>query len=134
MSQRTILIIDDDDALRAQLQELFRLEGYNVLAAADGLDALRFLAAEVKPDLVLLDMHMPGVNGEELAAELQALDLHYPMLVLTADADPERCALRVGGDGYLAKPFNLPELLAAVERLLDRQPRDPVRERWLQSA
>ena len=106
--------------LTEQLTELFRLEGYGVLTAADGLEALHFLAAEVAPDLVLLDMHMPGVGGADLAAELQALDHDYPLLLVTADPDPAACAREVGADAWLAKPFELTELLEVVERLLAR--------------
>jgi CheY-like chemotaxis protein len=114
MRQRSLLIVDDDPVLT----ELFRLEGYGVLTAADGLDALQFLAAEVAPDLVILDMHMEGLGGADFAAELRALELRYPLLLVTADPDPAACARTVGADAWLAKPFALTHLLAAVERLL----------------
>ena len=121
MLQRSLLIVEDDPALAAQLEELFRLEGYAVRTAPDGLDALRLLAADATPDLMLLDMHMEGVTGWDLGAELKAQGLHVPTLVITGDRDPRQCAGQVGAAAYLAKPFELGELLSAVEELLASQ-------------
>jgi CheY-like chemotaxis protein len=118
MHSRLLLIVEDDDALRTQLDELFRLEGYEVVTAADGLEALQLLAADVVPDLVLMDMHMEGLGGDDLAAELRSQGAPFPLLVLTADSQAQQCAKRVGAQGYLTKPFELPDLLNVVERLL----------------
>jgi len=118
MRRYSLLIIDDDLILMEQLAELFRMEGYVVATATDGLDALRLLTAGEQPDLLLMDMHMEGLGGEELATELHGLGRPFPILLITADPDPAACAARVGAQGYLAKPFDLPVLLAQVEQLL----------------
>jgi two-component system, OmpR family, response regulator MprA len=115
---RSLLIVDDDDALAGQLQELFRLEGYRVSLALDGLEALQLLASGCDAELVLMDMHMGGLDGWDLARELRALDMRIPLLVITGDADPERCARQVGATAFLAKPFDLPDLIRLVERVL----------------
>jgi len=126
MRQFSLLIIDDDPVMTDQLAELFRLEGYAVATAIDGLDALRLLAAGAQPDLLLLDMHMQGVGGEELVAELRAQGRPPPILVITADPDPAGCAQRIGARAYFAKPFDLPVLLDRVEQLLwDREAPPP---------
>jgi CheY-like chemotaxis protein len=127
MHQRLILIVDDDADLREQLVELFHLEGYEVMAVEDGLDALQLLEAGAAPDLVLLDMHMEGIDGDDFAAELRALNVHLRILVITADSHPQDCAARVGANGFLSKPFELSDLLDAVERLLTGQRSIP---RW----
>jgi two-component system, chemotaxis family, chemotaxis protein CheY len=115
---RSVLIVDDDATLRDQLAELFRMEGYAVILAEDGLAALRLLVAGTEPDVILLDMHMEGLDGWDLGAELLQLQLTAPVLVITGDADPRRCAQQIGAQGYLAKPFALGTLLDAVEHLL----------------
>jgi CheY-like chemotaxis protein len=116
--RRSLLVVDDDFALTSQLTELFRHEGYLVTTAADGLDAARFLMAGEHPDLLLLDMHLEGIDGWELAAELRAMGQHIPILVITGDANPRRCAQEIGAEAYLAKPFDLVHLLGIVERLV----------------
>jgi CheY-like chemotaxis protein len=116
----SVLIVEDDPLLRSQLAELFRLEGFGVEVAPEGLAALQLLQAGAEPDVILLDMHLDGVDGWEFSAELHQVHRSPPpVLVITGDPDPRRCAQQVGAWGYLAKPFALGTLLHAVEHLLD---------------
>jgi CheY-like chemotaxis protein len=118
VTKPALLIVDDDATLTEHLAELFGMQGYNVTVAPDGLDALRLLSRGAKPDLMLLDMHMQGVNGWDLASELHQLGMKIPILVLTADTDPAACARQIGAAASLAKPFDLPDLVAAVDKQL----------------
>jgi CheY-like chemotaxis protein len=112
-----ILIVDDDAAIRAAISEILESEGYRVSTAADGAAALRQIE-ETSPALVLLDMRMPGMNGWDVAAALHQRGSTVPILVMTAAQDARRWAEQVGAHGYLAKPFDLDDLLTAVARLL----------------
>ena len=114
-----ILVVDDDAAIRASICEILELEGYPVITAADGAAALRQIE-EARPALVLLDMRMPGLNGWEVASALHECGVTMPILVMTAAQDARLWAEQIGAGGYLAKPFDLDDLLDAVERLLLR--------------
>ena len=110
-----ILVVDDDPAILATVADILALSGYPVATAADGAEGLR-LAAELRPALVLLDLRMPGIDGWDVARTLRARGLAAPILVMTAAQDARRWAEQLGADGYLAKPFDLDDLLTAVER------------------
>lgn len=118
----TILVVEDDRALREGLAMNFRLRGYRVLAAADGAAGLA-AAFDARPDLVVLDLMLPALDGLEILAELRTHEVDVPVLVLSARGrlDDKVRGLRLGADDYLAKPFELPELLARVEALLRRR-------------
>ena len=116
-----ILVADDDPALRDALRRALRLEGYDVELAADGAEALAALAARA-PDLVVLDVAMPNVDGLEVARRVRTEGNRVPILMLTArDAVDDRVAgLDAGADDYVVKPFALEELFARVRALSRR--------------
>lgn len=122
MASERVLLIEDDPAIVAGLQLNLALEGYEVLTAADGESGYQ-MAIDGRPDLVLLDVMLPGMNGFEVLRRLRELDAEMPVIVLTAraeDAD-KVLGLQLGADDYIAKPFNLPELRARINAALRRQ-------------
>ncbi|MFC1407550.1 MULTISPECIES: response regulator transcription factor [Streptacidiphilus] len=116
-----VLVVDDEPALRDALESSLAFEGYEVTTASDGLEALDAIA-EKSPDLVLLDIMMPRMDGLTTVRRLRSRGDTVPVLMLTArDAVGDRVTgLDVGADDYLAKPFELDELLARVRALLRR--------------
>lgn len=119
--QATLLVVDDDTGLRDTLADFFELEGYEVLQAANVAEARRYLA-NGQPDLLLLDINMPGGDGLTFAAELRGAHSTTPIIILSGKgAMVDRVVgLEVGADDYLAKPFELRELLARVRAVLRR--------------
>src|SRR5947209_8939855 len=125
-----ILIVDDESRVTGALRRVLAYEGYTVSTAADGESALA-LARTRLPDLVILDLMLPGIDGLEVCRRLRAAGDEIAVLMLTArDAVADRVAgLETGADDYLVKPFALEELLARVKALLRRHnPPDIVRE------
>jgi CheY-like chemotaxis protein len=116
MNNHAILVVDDDKSIRSTISELLKSEGYAVETAANGAEALR-LMGQSHPSLVLLDMRMPIVNGWEFARTLRERGIMVPILVMTAASDARSWAREIGAQGYLAKPFDLDDLLLAVERI-----------------
>jgi two-component system response regulator MprA len=117
-----ILVIDDDPGLVRILRRSLAYEGFAVAAAASGAEGLE-RAKEQYPDLVVLDVMMPGMDGLEVLGRLRAADAHLPVLLLTArDAPADQVrGLEGGADDYVAKPFAFEVLLARVRALLRRQ-------------
>jgi two-component system response regulator MprA len=117
-----VLVVEDDEEIAQTLQRSLRLDGYEVRIAGDGLDALD-QAAAYHPDLVILDLGLPKLDGIEVARRLRAAD-DVPILMLTArDALEARVeGLDSGADDYLVKPFERQELLARLRALLRRRP------------
>lgn len=125
-----ILIVDDDSRVTNALRRTLTYEGYHVSTALDGRTALE-IARTKSPDLVILDLMLPGIDGLEVCRRLRAVENGVAILMLTArDAIADRVAgLEIGADDYLVKPFALEELLARVKALLRRHsPADVARE------
>jgi DNA-binding response OmpR family regulator len=120
-----ILIIEDELPMRTALKDCLEAEGYRVLTAAEGETGLK-RALEEKPDLVLLDIMMPRLDGYAVCAELRRRSNPVPILMLTAKGhiDDRVTGLDVGADDYLVKPFSTEELLARVRAMLRRVRRE----------
>ena len=121
MAEAAILVVDDDAPIRRMLSRTLGAEGYEVALAADGSDALVEVERSV-PDLIVLDIAMPGLDGVTVARRLRARGLSVPILMLTArdELHDRVTGLDAGADDYLVKPFETDELLARVRALLRR--------------
>jgi two-component system KDP operon response regulator KdpE len=120
MKSATILVVDDESQIRRVLRTTLTAEGYTIAEASDGTEALEKLRT-LKPDLILLDMNMPGLDGLQTCREIRS-DSEVPIIMLTvrsAEKDKVR-ALDAGADDYVVKPFGIQELLARVRALLRR--------------
>jgi two-component system, OmpR family, response regulator MprA len=119
-----ILVVDDERAVRDSLRRALELEGYDIELAADGSEALTRLTenGETQPDVVILDVLMPGIDGLEVCRRLRRHGNRVPVLMLTARDEIENRVggLDAGADDYVTKPFALEELLARVRALLRR--------------
>jgi DNA-binding response OmpR family regulator len=120
--RRSVLVVDDDLPLRGMLSVALRLRGFQVLLAGDGAEAQRVMALH-HPDLVLLDLMMPDVNGWDFLQRLQETGFlgRVPIVVLSAHLLVEpQAVLQMGVSAILPKPFNLNELIDLVEHLLSK--------------
>lgn len=123
-----LLMVDDDKDLLKMLENYFRLRGYTVLLAGDGLEALKRL--EEAPDLILLDINMPRMDGLELCVKIREF-VSCPILFLTAKVEEQDRinGLLSGGDDYIIKPFSLKELEARIIAHIKREERKSRRPR-----
>jgi nitrogen regulation protein NR(I) len=125
----TILIIDDDDQLRKSFEKLMIEEGYRVRTAVSGEAGLQAVRVEV-PDLVILDMRLPGMGGLETFREIHALEPKLPVIIMTAYGTTETAieATKCGAFDYVLKPFDIPEMLVLIAKALEagRFMRSPV--------
>jgi two-component system OmpR family response regulator len=121
MAGERLLLVDDEDNLRSMLEAALRYEGFDVRAASSGRDALD-VVDEQSPDLIVLDVMMPDLDGFEVCRRLRNDGVKTPVLFLTArDATDDKVrGLTLGGDDYLVKPFSLEELVARISAVLRR--------------
>ena len=120
-----VLVIEDEPAIRTGLEMNLRAEGYQVLCAGDSPAGLA-LCLERRPDLVLLDLMLPGGSGLDLLSALRGKGSEVPVLILTAMGEEEDIVkgLELGADDYITKPFRVAELLARVKAALRRSQRE----------
>ncbi|TME30206.1 MAG: response regulator [Chloroflexi bacterium] len=108
-----MLVVDDDPSIVAVVSDILIAEGHEVVSAENGAEALMKANGEA---LVLLDMRMPVLDGWGFAREFRASGKRSPIVVMTAAENARRWAEEIGAEGYLAKPFEIDALIAAVER------------------
>ena len=120
-SEARLLVADDEPNIRELLSASLRFAGFDVTTAADGQQALT-AARKERPDLLVLDVMMPGVDGFEVVRRLRAEGVHSPVLFLTAKDSTEDkvTGLTLGGDDYVTKPFSLEEVVARIRAILRR--------------
>jgi DNA-binding response OmpR family regulator len=116
-----ILIVEDDQAILRGLRDNLEFESYEVFSAADGKNGFD-LAREKNPDLIILDLMLPKMNGYEICERLRSEGSRTPILMLTARSEETELirGLDLGADDYVTKPFSVPELLARVRAILRR--------------
>jgi DNA-binding response OmpR family regulator len=122
VTQQRILVVEDDPDLRRGLEINLKAEGYGVLTAASGDDGVRQALGE-KPDLILLDVMLPGLNGFDVCRELRRKGFEAPIIMLTAKSEEidRVVGLEIGADDYVTKPFGVRELLARIRVRLRRR-------------
>jgi two-component system alkaline phosphatase synthesis response regulator PhoP len=130
LSAKTVLVVDDDAAVVELLRANLEMSGYQVLVAYDGLEALDAIRAEM-PDLVILDIQMPRLNGWDVLWDLRHDDAtkRLPVIMLTILGDNKNVTRgwSEGVDCYISKPFDVEEVLAMVARLLEVSEESPFR-------
>ncbi len=122
---QTILVIDDDESLRDTIGVMLEQEGFRPVQAADGKTGFE-KAITIKPDLILVDLRLPGMSGIEICKQIRATQLTTPIIVLSALGDEvdKVLLLEIGADDYLVKPFGTRELLARIRAVLRRSSPD----------
>jgi DNA-binding response OmpR family regulator len=130
---KNILVIEDEPSVALALRDSLESEGYDVRTAADGSEGFRLasLAGQTNaPDLIILDLMMPKMNGLEVCQRLRAANIETPIIMLTARDAPSDAVfgLKLGADDYIPKPFDVAELLARVEAILRRTTRPTTKE------
>lgn len=117
METRTILVVDDEESIRFLYREELEEEGYRVITAADGEEALRKVRKD-KPDLITLDIRMPGMDGIEVLHRIREMDKEIPVIMSTAYGEYRNDFNVWASDAYVIKTANLGELKETIERLL----------------
>lgn len=118
-----VLIVDDERRNRQLLEIMLGEEGYDLSCASDGSEAVE-MATRDRPDIILLDVMMPGMNGYEVAARLKAADAtsDIPLVIISAldDENSRQHGVNAGAEGFVSKPVNRQEVISCVRSLLDR--------------
>ena len=121
MTKKKILVADDDPAIVDVLQILLEDQGYEVLSTlnAEGIEAL----VQKKPDMVLLDIWMSGVNGKDICIRIKANEntKHIPVVMFSANRDTKEIAMECGADGFITKPFEINELIELIQKFTDNK-------------
>lgn len=119
--KKKVLIVEDERGIRLGLEENFKFSGYDVLTAEDGQTALK-LGSSLKPDLILLDLMLPGMSGYDVCRKLRDGGAQMPIIMLTARQDEfdKLHGFEMGADDYVTKPFSLKELMARVKAVMAR--------------
>jgi two-component system chemotaxis response regulator CheY len=116
MERRVIVVVDDTDGIRDLIADTLTDQGYTVVCAANGAEALVVMQS-TQPVLILLDLNMPVMDGWQFARALADRSLRIPIVILTAAAEASRHAQELGAAGWLRKPFDLTDLLGMVEHV-----------------
>jgi len=120
--QYTILVVDDEENIRWLYKEELEDEGYQVTAAASGEEALA-LVSELKPDLVIMDIKMPGISGVDALIKIKEIDKNIPVILCSAYSDYKQDFSTWASDAYVVKSSNLDELKKAITKVLgEHQP------------
>jgi two-component system OmpR family response regulator len=121
------LIVEDEENVAYVIGTALRLAGFDISVTANGRDALRLASEDDSPDLIVLDVQLPDLNGFEVCRRLRFAGVNTPLIFLTAaDSIEDRVrGLTIGGDDYLTKPFSVEELMARVQVILYRAGRTP---------
>ena len=117
--RRRVLIVDDEEGFRDGVADLLGMEGYEVSVARDAVEAVRIMP-EFKPEVILLDLRMPLLDGEGFLRGMSGLpaSARVPVVLISAKEDLAAVASRTGAAGYLSKPFEAPQLLSLLDRVL----------------
>ena len=122
MGIRTILVVDDEQSIRFLYREELEEDGYRVITAADGEEALRKVRKE-KPDLITLDIRMPGMDGIDVLHRIREMDKEIPVIMSTAYGEYRNDFNVWASDAYVIKTANLGELKKTIKRLLEEEKR-----------
>ena len=124
-AMQTILVIDDDESLRDTIGVMLEQEGFRAVLAGDGREGFE-MAVSLKPDLMLVDLRLPGMSGTEICKQLRAANVATPIIVLSAMGDEidKVLLLEIGADDYVVKPFGTRELMARIRAVLRRASAD----------
>ena len=119
MAGRRVLVVDDEEGFRDGVADLLGMEGYEVAIARDAVEAVRVLP-EFRPEVILLDLRMPHLDGEGFLRGMSGLPAskRVPVVLISAKEDLELIATRTGAAGFLSKPFEAPQLLSLLEKVL----------------